>query len=272
MSAFAGKLPSARHRPSLVLWALGTVSLALVLLPTAYSLIWSLWGTETLGLLDDEASGQWFQMFWASSEWRGAFFFGAASSVAIGGMGTLLLAAHFFAARLSARRTDPVSVGLLLSVLLVPTIVYALALRYLGGQASCPQVVTLFVGQLILVLPIQYFILEAAQSGINRDVLLAGIGLGCSHRRVFLTVYIPVLARALLASALVGALATYDEVVVSSLVVDSEPATVARRLWDNVARGSEPFAAVASILMLLVCVGTVVMVDVVHRVVRRLTT
>lgn len=165
--------------------------------------------------------------------------------------GACLLVVHFYFMRFARPVFDRIAYAFLILSVTVPSVIYALALRLTGASWGLPEVSLVFIGTAISILPIQFFCLESAQETVSTEIVFAGNTLGAAHWRNILFVYFPLLRKSVWTAFLVGFCFSFDELVISTFVIDSSFVTVPRRLWDQVHHSMEPMPAVASCSLIL---------------------
>jgi len=140
--------------------------------------------------------------------------------------------------------------------LFLPSVVYALALRLTFNANGWPELVPLLVGNVILLFPVQYLLLESANELIKIEWVFGAASMGASHSEILWRIVRPVLRKVLLSSFGIGFLLSFDETVVAVFVIDSANATVPKRMWDAISRDMDPSPAVMSVLVLLCASAT----------------
>jgi ABC-type spermidine/putrescine transport system permease subunit II len=152
--------------------------------------------------------------------------------------------------RYSAPIVDRLTYLAIIVVVLLPPVSFALALKFLGGLVGFPEIALVLWGNLVFVLPVQFFIIESAQERVPSALLYAGSTLGASHWRNIIIIYVPQIASALWQAFLVGFFFSFDELVIATFVIDSARVTVPRKLWDQIHRSMDPTPAVISIFVM----------------------
>jgi len=239
------KMPALR----VSLWLLASLISLFVVLPPLYLFFWALTGSEVVGVLDDHASTRRFEHILASPEWQASIIYSVILAGLVSIVSCILLLWHFYYMRYVSPLLDRLAYISVLVVILIPAVVYALALRIIGGSLHISEISLLFIGHTIFVIPVQYFVFESKQESISSELLHAGSTLGASHLKNIAFVYLPLMTRALWLAFLVGFFFSFDELVVSTFVIDSTLVTVPRRLWDQVPRSMDPSPAVISCLL-----------------------
>lgn len=233
------------------LQALTALAAALVLIPTVYLVVWSLWGTEVPGRLRTSPTGTWFTGVLSSRQWLDSLAYSAVIAIAVGVAGTLANCCYVYFSRFTPAWIHVVTFVLMTAALLNPVIAYGMSLRLLGSSTGSPEWLTVTVGHLVVVLPIQYFILEAAQERTSREMIWAGRTLGASHWGNFFAVFVPLNRLAIIGAFVVGFFVSFDEVVTATFVILSSFVTTPLRLWQGASHMMRPDAAVVSTLLLV---------------------
>jgi ABC-type spermidine/putrescine transport system permease subunit II len=250
------------------LWMFASVVIALAVIPSVYLFIWAFYGTEIVGLLSSTPSLRWFSSLLLAPEWQQSLAYSVLLASVSAVVGTVILVVHFYFMRFATPVFDRIAYVFLILSVTLPAVIYALSLRVARGSWGMPETFLVFVGTVVSILPIQFFCLESAQETVSTELVFAGNTLGASHWRNILFVYLPMLRKAAWTAFLVGFFFAFDELVISTFVIDSSLVTVPRRLWDQVHHSMEPMPAVTSCCLVLVYVGLWVTMRM-RRVVRR---
>jgi len=230
-------------------WTVTVIVMALVTAPSIYLFLWAFKGTETVGVLD-HASWRWFQELFLSTEWRESILYSVLLAVSSSAFGTIVLVVHFYFMRFVSPVLDRVSYAFVILSVTVPPVIYALALRILGASWNISEVFLVLLGNVVSVLPVQFFCLEAAQETLPIEMLHAGQTMGATHARNILFVYLPLLRKAVWTAFFVGFFFSFDELVIATFVIDSPLVTVPKRLWDQLPQTMNPMPAVISCLLI----------------------
>jgi len=255
------QLPSLRVTGLRVALTILTIPIAFViLLPFAYLVVWTFWGTDIVGVLRGEMTGQWVASIALDPEWQQSLAYSIILATVVAWTGSLSLSIHFYSVRYSQGRLGLIAFGTVVLAILLPSIIYAIALQTVASTIGLPEIVLIFVGHLVVIMPIQYFVLESAQEGINSEVLYAGTTLGASHSRNFWTVYWPQNRSSIWSAAVVGFFLSFDELVIASFVIRGPFSTVPKKLWDRIDSTNDPAPAVISLLLFILYVLQVLVV------------
>jgi ABC-type spermidine/putrescine transport system permease subunit II len=244
----------------LLLGTLSTPAIVLSVSPVFYSVLWATCGTSTTGVLG-RCSAHWFRSVLGDSSWwmSCGLSCAVAACASTAAVVVVVVAGYFSRSQHfgQARRGYQTATSLLLLVPLpFPPVVYGLALEYGMGRSGIPELAGLIAGNAALLVPIAYFIVEAAQRAVPSARLWAGACLGASPLKNIIHVYVASMRGAVAMAWLVGFLCAFDELIVAMFVWNGPTAPVAKRLWGLFGRASEPTPGVIATLVML-CVAIV---------------
>jgi ABC-type spermidine/putrescine transport system permease subunit II len=240
-------VPTIGFRSALFLLVPAIIILAVF--PSLYSILWSILGTETLGVLSSHPTGQWFREILTDPAWHTSILYSVVLSLCASALSTVALVLHFYFVRYAPPLPDRLAYLIIGAVALIPMVVYALALRSLSVPLHLPEWALLLLGQFATVIPLQFFILESIQEVAPNELLFAGSTLGATHLRNIAWVYWPAIKEGALSAFVVGVFIAFDELVLASFVIDSRLVTAPRRLWDQINSRMDPAPAVVSCLL-----------------------
>lgn len=153
-------------------------------------------------------------------------------------------------------RGKAVLYGFIIAPLIIPIIIFALALFILFNQLRMTGSVTgLILAHVVLALPFPVLIVSAALQQFDTTLERAGRILGATPFRVFLHITLPYLMPAALASAVFSFFVSFDELVIA-LFITGRWDTLPKRIWSDLRLEIDPtIAAVAAILIAITLVG-----------------
>ena len=233
----------------LLVLMLSLPALFISLSPIVYSLLWALAGTQVVGVLHNP-SLNWFRAIWLDGTWLQSLGISLTLAVVSTSVSLVLSAVLGYHSKSSASAVGKYSASLILLPLLFPPIVYALALRFFLGRIGIPTFIGVAVAHIVVILPIQYLVIRTGQGRFSATQLWAAATMGAGPWRVLREVYVPAMAKPLVMAWALGALVSFDELVVAIFVWDYPKEPVPKRLWDLFGRSSEPLPAVISIVVI----------------------
>jgi len=232
------------------LWCVGSVVVALIVIPTAYLILWSFCGTEIIGRLVPlrDASFKWYQEVLEAAEWRDAIAASTEIALVVSVFGACVAAGYDYSKRFSNRLLQLTTWGAMVLLLTNPLIAYGMSLRAAGAAIEINPWLVIALGHLAIIAPLQFLVFEAASRFIDTDMLNASRTLGASHWRTFYSVYLPNAIRPVVASMVIGAFVSFDELVIALFTLEGPTATVPLQIWRSISHVVEPRPAVVASL------------------------
>jgi putative spermidine/putrescine transport system permease protein len=205
---------------------------------------------------------RWYARFLSDEGWRVALGFSlavglltAALALLIGGMGAFGLVRS----RIPGKR----AVFLLaLSPLLVPVIVFALALyQQLGDVGLIGTVPGVVLGHLVMATPYVVLIMTSAVRDLDPNLEHAAATLGSAPLRTLRRVTLPLLLPSLVAGGLMAFLASFDELLISLFLLGRLPLTLPIKMWNDIRFQIDPTISAASSLIVTAILLAVALVQ-----------
>src|SRR5271167_665544 len=153
---------------------------------------------------------QWFARFFGDLQWQRALL----SSLIIGAIACIVSTTiGFFAAYAFLRsefRGKKLLLSLMLTPVIVPNIITAIAMYYFAGKLGLiGNILWLGLCHAVIAMPVVLLILLAALRAVDPNLERAALGLGGSHVRVFFRVVLPIALPGVMSSALCAFLASF---------------------------------------------------------------
>lgn len=241
------------HRQRLWLYALATVVLLFLVVPTLIVVPMSFSASQYLEFPPREWSLRWYRNYLASPAWMQAtvtsFAAGALTTLVATPLGTLA-AYGLSAARLPlARHLNT----LMLTPLIVPVILVAIGVFYVYVKLKIVNTLTgIVLAHSMLALPLVMMVVGAALKGFDLNQEMVARSLGASRPRAFLTVTLPQLRFAVVSAALLSFLTSFDEVILSLFIAGGSNSTLTRNMFTALRDQVDPTIAAISTLMIVV--------------------
>jgi spermidine/putrescine ABC transporter ATP-binding subunit len=206
-----------------------------LLLPVLALLPMSVSAARWLELPPRELSLRWYATFFTDRDWLEATFVSlrvaagaTALAVVLGTLAGVGLARGRFPGRAVVRT-------LVLSPLVVPLMVLAIALYYAFGRAGLVGTVGgLVLAHALLGVPYVVLNVEAALRAFDVRFERAARSLGASAWQAFRRVTLPLIRAGVLAGALFAFVASLDEVVVAMFLSGTSAITLPKLMWDSI--------------------------------------
>ena len=199
-------------------------------------------------------SWRWYEAFFTSPVWQSAMI----RSLVVAGLTATLsmlvgVPAAFGLVR-GLRRGNSFVLALLLSPLIVPRIIIAVALFYLYARLDMVGTVTgLVLGHAVLAIPYVVVTMMAVLKGYDTRLDNAAWSLGANRVQTLRHVTLPLLRAGLLAGFLFAFVTSFDELTIALFVSGGLNATLPKQMWDSAVLQVDPtLAAVSTLLLLLI--------------------
>lgn len=235
----------------IALWAISLAVVVFLLAPILVIVMVSFDKSTLFQFPPQEWSLRWYIALLDSRDWREAFMlsFWLATAVTVVSLLLGVPAAYALArGRFAGRRAVEF---LLVSPMVVPVIVLAIALYMLFaplGLVGRPP--GLLLAHTILALPIVVVIVGAAFRRADRAVELAARASGASFPRAFWHVSLPAVRPAVISAAAFAFLTSFDEVVLALFLGGPKTTTLPKRIWEAVKFELDPSLTAISTLLI----------------------
>ncbi|MEZ5797584.1 MAG: ABC transporter permease [Paracoccaceae bacterium] len=247
------------HGQRLWLYLLSGVIMALLVAPTLIVIPMSFSDSQYLEFPPETWSLRWYRHYFASAEWMQA----TATSIKVAALTMLVatpvgvLAAYgLHASKIGLVRAAFV---LLITPMMVPVVLVAVGAFYAYVRLKLLYTLTgLVLAHSVLALPLVVIVTGSALKGYDMSQEEAARSLGAPRWKAFLTVTLPQIRFAVVTSALLSFLTSFDEVVVAMFVSGGDNPTLTRNMFNSLRDQIDP--TIAAISTIMICVTTVMMV------------
>tara|TARA_R110002074_G_scaffold181636_5_gene346299 strand:+ start:1102 stop:1920 length:819 start_codon:yes stop_codon:yes gene_type:complete len=247
------------HGQRIWLYVLATITMILLVAPTLIVIPMSFSDSQYLEFPPENWSMRWYRNYFQSSEWMLATrtSFKAAFLTMLVATPIGVLAAY----GLHASRVPFVRVAfvLLITPMMVPVVLIAIGAFYAYVKLQILYTITgLVLAHTVLALPLVMIVTGSALKGYDMSQEQAARSLGAPRWKAFLTVTLPQIKFAVVTSALLSFLTSFDEVIVAMFVSGGDNPTLTRSMFNALRDQIDP--TIASISTIMVLVTTVMMV------------
>jgi putative spermidine/putrescine transport system permease protein len=241
------------HRSRLWLYVVAAAILAFLVLPTIIVIPMSFSASQYLEFPPREWSLRWYANYLGSESWMQA----TATSLKAGFLTSLVatplgtLAAYgLFTARL---RGTKLVLSLLLTPIIVPVILVGIGVFYAYVRLKLVNTLTgLVLAHSMLAIPLVVMVMNAALKSYDMNQEMVARSLGASRARAFLLVTLPQLRFAVVTSAVLAFLTSFDEVVVAMFVSGGDNSTLTRNMFNALRDQIDPTIAAISTVMIVI--------------------
>lgn len=241
------------HRARLWLYAIAALALAFLVIPTLIVIPMSFSASQYLEFPPREWSLRWYQNYFGSSSWMQAtatsFKAGFLTVVVAAPLGTLA-AYGLFVSRLRFAKAIHVA---LITPIIVPVILAGIAIFYVYVKLKLVNSLTgLVLAHSMLAIPLVMMIVTSALKSYDMNQEMVARSLGASRPRAFLMVTLPQIRLAVVTSAVLSFLTSFDEVIIALFVSGGSNSTLTRNMFNALRDQIDPTIAAISTIMVLV--------------------
>ncbi|SNR72866.1 ABC transporter permease [Puniceibacterium sediminis] len=251
------------HGQRLWLYVLCVIIMVLLVTPTLIVIPMSFSDSQYLEFPPENWSLRWYEHFFGSAEWMRA----TKTSFTVAFL-TMLVATPvgvLAAYGLHASRVRFVRAAYLLMIapMMVPVVLVAIGAFYAYVKLKILYTVAgLVLAHTMLALPLVVIVTGSALKGFDMQLEAAARSLGAPRWYAFLTVTLPQIRFAVVTSALLSFLTSFDEVVVAMFISGGDNPTLTRNMFNALRDQIDPTIAAISTLMILVTTVMMVLVQV----------
>jgi putative spermidine/putrescine transport system permease protein len=241
------------HRKRLWLYAVAALVLAFLIIPTLIVIPMSFSASQYLEFPPRQWSLRWYANYFDSRAWMQAtvtsFAAGALTSIVATPLGTLAAYGLFVSRFRWARLVH----GYMLTPIIVPVILIAIAVFYVYVKLKLVNTLTgIVLAHSMLALPLVVMIVSSALASYDMNQERVARSLGASRPIAFLTVTLPQIRFAVISSALLSFLTSFDEVILAMFVSGGANSTITRNMFTALRDQIDPTIAAISTLMIVV--------------------
>jgi len=225
-----------------------------LLLPVIIVVAISFSGTDSVAFPPTSFSFKWFARFLAERQLVTALFTSFALAVVssivsliLGGMAAFAIARGTFSGRTAV-------LNFLMTPLMVPALVIAIALLEFFVLFGTPSFVALLLGHVIIMIP--YVIRTMVAGLLSSDMVAeqAAISLGCTRLQAIRLVTLPMLTNSMVASVLFSFIISFENLPLALFLSDPYTVTLPMQIYTYVQWVFDPTVAAASTVNLVVVI------------------
>jgi putative spermidine/putrescine transport system permease protein len=241
------------HRARIWLYVAAALVMIFLVLPTLIVIPMSFSASQYLEFPPREWSLRWYQNYFGSVAWMQA----TATSIKAGLLTALVatplgtLAAYgLFVSRL---RGTVIIMSLLMTPIVVPVILVGIGVFYAYVKIKLVNTMTgLVLAHSMLAVPLVVMVVTSALKSYDMNQEMVARSLGASRPRAFLLVTLPQIKLAVVTSAVLSFLTSFDEVVVAMFVSGGDNSTLTRNMFNALRDQIDPTIAAISTVMILI--------------------
>lgn len=241
------------HGQRLWLYGFAVITMILLVTPTLIVIPMSFSDSQYLEFPPEEWSLRWYRHYFSSDEWmlatRTSFtaaFFTMLVATPIG----VLAAYGLHASKLPVVRAAFV---MLITPMMVPLVLIAIGAFYAYVKLQILYTMTgLVLAHSLLAIPLVVIVTGSALKGYDMNLENAARSLGAARWKAFLTITLPQIRFAVVTSALLSFLTSFDEVVIAMFISGGDNPTLTRNMFNALRDQIDPTIAAISTIMVIV--------------------
>lgn len=247
------------HGQRLWLYVIAIIIMVLLVTPTLIVVPMSFSDSQYLEFPPEVWSTRWYDHYFGSAEWMQATrtSFTAAFFTMLVATPVGVLAAYGL--HCSRIRFVRVAFVLMITPMMVPVVLVAIGAFYAYVKLKILYTITgLVLAHTVLALPLVVIVTGSALKSYDMAQEQAARSLGAPRWKAFLTVTLPQIRFAVVTSALLAFLTSFDEVVVAMFISGGDNPTLTRNMFNALRDQIDP--TIASISTMMILVTTLMMV------------
>jgi len=241
------------HGQRLWLYVLAIIIMILLVAPTLIVVPMSFSDSQYLEFPPETWSTRWYSHYLNSDEWmlatRTSFMAAFLTMLVATPMG-VLAAYGLHASKVPFIRTAFV---MLITPMMVPVVLIAVGAFYAYVKLQILYTMTgLVLAHSLLAIPLVLIVTGSALKSYDMNQEMAARSLGAARWKAFLTITLPQIRFAVVTSALLSFLASFDEVVIAMFISGGDNPTLTRSMFNALRDQIDPTIAAISTIMILV--------------------
>lgn len=242
-----------------------TVACFMLMMPIVVVIVVSFSGDDYLTFPPGSLSWRWFALFFGDPSWQRALLVSLGAGIASAVLATAVGFVTAYAFLRSEVRSKKMLLSLVLSPIIVPHIITAIAMYYMAISINAVgSFVLLALCHSVMSLPVVVLILLSSLQSVDPSVEKAAIGMGCSRLQLFLRVVMPIAWPGVVSAGLFAFLTSFDELLIALFLGGSEFRTLPVRIWQSLEMELEPTIAAVSAFLIAVT-AIILLLDLVLR-------
>jgi len=241
------------HARRLWLYGLAVAIMAFLVAPTVIVVPMSFSDSQYLEFPPQTWSVRWYENYFGSFEWMRAtatsFKAGFLTMVVATPLGTMAA----YGLHASSLRLASLVFLVLVTPIIVPVILVAIGVFYVYARIGMVNTLTgLVLAHAILAIPLVLVVVSSALKSYDMSQEMVARSLGASRFKAFMLVTLPQIRFAVITSALLAFLTSFDEVIIAMFVSGAENSTLTRNMFNALRDQIDPTIASISTVMIVV--------------------
>ncbi len=245
---------------SVTRWGVVALTLAFLLLPVLIMIPVSFTESSRMAWPPEGFSLKWYEAIFSSQIWTQAAVRSLIVAVASATLALLIGTPAAFAIARQNLPAKTLLLAIILSPLIMPRIVIAVALFYLYAQIGMVGTYAgLILGHTILAVPYVVITVIAVQKQYDPRYDQAAWSLGARPAQTLRRVTLPLIRGGLLSAFLFAMITSFDELTIALFVTGGLTTTLPKQMWDDAINVATPsLAALSTLLLIFVAIMTLI--------------
>jgi ABC-type spermidine/putrescine transport system permease subunit II len=197
---------------------------------------------------------QWYEGYFGSNLWIGASIRSFSVALLTAALATLIAAPAAFVLVRARLRSKTAILALILSPLILPRMIIAVALFYLYARIGLVGTTFgLVLGHTVLAVPYVVITVMAVLKGYDERLDEAAATLGANRWRTLWHITLPLIRPGIISAFLFAFIVSFDELTIALFTTGGLSATLPKQMWDDaVLKVSPLLAAVSTVLLIFI--------------------
>jgi putative spermidine/putrescine transport system permease protein len=241
------------HGQRMWLYITSVITMILLVIPTFIVIPMSFSDSQYLEFPPETWSLRWYHNYFGSDEWMRATRTSLTAAVLTMLVGTPIGVLAAYGLHASKVPYIRVAFVLLITPMMVPVVLIAIGAFYAYVKLQILYTMTgLVLAHTLLAIPLVVIVTGSALQGYDMNQEMAARSLGAPRWKAFLTITLPQIRFAVVTSALLAFLTSFDEVVIAMFISGGDNPTLTRNMFNALRDQIDPTIASISTLMILV--------------------
>ena len=159
-------------------------------------------------------------------------------------------------------RLKPLVMALLISPMMVPLVITALAAYFLFARMGLAGTFTgMILAHTVLAVPFVVITVTATLQGFDRNMARAAQSLGAPPLRAFFKVTLPLIMPGVISGAIFAFVTSFDEIVVALFIASPAQFTLPRQLFSGLRDNLDPSIVAIATLLIVISVSLMAVVE-----------
>ena len=251
---------------SLFLAAASYGTLLFIILPVFIIIPLSFAAQKYLEFPPKGLSLQWYVNFFTNYNWTMATWTSFKIAFCVTVLATVLGTLASFCFVRGNFRGKGVLYGLMLSPMIIPVIILAIALYFFFAKLKLiGSLMGMIFAHTVLAVPFVIVIVTATLQGFDVNLEKAAMNLGANRIKTFFRVTFPLVRTGILSGALFAFLTSFDEVIIAIFISGTTANTLPKKMWESMTMETDPTITAVATMLIVLTVSFLVCVELIRR-------